>query len=536
MGDRTSQDRAPLWRLPLIVSVAIAARVWRWVDTDAIFADGPRFIEIAQAAGAGEWTAVFADDFHPLYPVLTAAVQPWFGDWENAAASVSIASGALAVVFLHGFVRDAYGAQPAWIAAAILALHPRVIDFSSDVQSEGLYLAMFLGALWAGWRVLSSSSVRAALACGCLAGLAYLVRPEGLGPLALVGLLGFVEVFRRRIAWRPALACALALGAGVVFTAAPYVWSLSDASGSLTLTQKKSVGALLGMDERRRGGKGRLPAPSASLPGIRVPKAERIARETDALAAAKSLGKKSIKVFRYEVLLLFLVGLWSVRGHPGLRGRFHLLLVAMYGVVLFGLAMSSGYVSRRHCLPALVPLFGYAAVGVPVLGRFLAEQLRVPSRLAWAPVAVGLSFVVVGSGIELAETRGERHLVERLAGESIARTAATTRPIVATPRRYAAYYAGAQHVPIQPTPYTLDSARLRAAGTTHVVLVESVLEPDEWAEVLSQPALEVLDRFEANGRSALVIAVGPATIEPMAVEAVAGEPTADTVPRDVTVH
>ncbi len=507
MEDQTSEQRATPWRLPLIVAIAIAARIWRWIDTDAIFADGPRFIEIAQAAGAGEWAAVFADDFHPLYPLLTAVVQSWMGDWESAAATVSIATGALAVLFLYALVHAAFGSRPAWIAAAILALHPRAIDFTSDVQSEGLYLAMFLGAVWTGWRVVSTPSLRWAAGCGCLAGLAYLVRPEGLGPVALVGLIGLFEIVRRRIPWKQGLACGIALGVGLALTAAPYVWSMSNASGSLTLTHKKSISAVLGIDDPSGAPKARIPAPSAPLPGIRGPKSREAAPKVGALGAAKLLGQKSLKAFRYEVLLLLLVGLWSVRGRPGLRGRFHLLLVAMYGVVLFGLMMTSGYVSRRHCLPALVPLFGYAALGVPIVGRFLLGLVRLPRSRRWSQVAAGLALVVVSAGLELSETRGSRHLAERLAGESIVGTTGTARPVVAAARRYPAYYAGAQHVPIQPSTYTLDSGRLRAAGTTHVVVSERDLEPAGWSEVLAQPALELVDRFEANGRSMLVIAV-----------------------------
>ncbi len=488
-----------------LMLVAVAVRSWRWGHTDVIFADGPRFLEIAQAAGAGEWGLVFADDFHPLYPLLIALVQPLVGDWELAAALVSIASAALTVYFLHELVRLAFGATPAWIACAMFAVHPTAVDFSSDVQSEGLYLAGFIGALYCGWRMLDERSGRWALGCGCLAGISYLVRPEGVGVAGIIGVVAMLETIRGALPFRRLATLGGGIALGVILAAAPYVWVLSDSAGSLTLTRKKSVAVVLGLQQASSAPL--LAPPSAPLPSLMTPTDLPVAKRGGADGLVE-LARKSTKAMRYEILLLLGIGLWSARGRPSMRGLFFLTLVGGYGVVLFGLFMSAGYISRRHCLPVLIPLFGYAALGVPLLGDGILRMLRLwrlPRSPGWA-TAAGLLIVAIASGVQLSGDRAQRHLAERRAGERVALSA--TRPlVVAAHRRYGAYYAGARYLPIQPSLYTLNPTRLRERGATHVILHETALDSATWDQVLERPGLRVVDRFEAEGRTTLLIEV-----------------------------
>ena len=72
-----------------------------------------------------------------------------------------------------------------WLGAALLVVHSRAVEFSSDVQSDGLYVGLFAAATWLAWRAIGSRRASLAAGAGVAAGLAYLTRPEGLG-VALV--------------------------------------------------------------------------------------------------------------------------------------------------------------------------------------------------------------------------------------------------------------------------------------------------------------------------------------------------------------
>jgi hypothetical protein len=67
--------------------------------------------------------------------------------------------------------------------------------------------------------------------------------------------------------------------------------------------------------------------------------------------------------------------------------------VGLYAVLLFGLLVSYGYVDRRHALPPLTLLLGYAAAGALVLIDGLTSWLETRGRgaerarlIAWATV------------------------------------------------------------------------------------------------------------------------------------------------------
>lgn len=502
----------PSWeRTAVIAILGLAALVrWiRWERTEVIFADGPRFLSIAKAAAAGDWAAVLQDDFHPLYPLTVAALHTIVPDWEAAGVGVSILGGVLAVACLYGLVRVAFGFSPAIVAAVIAAVHVRVVEFTSDVQSEGLYLGLFMGAVWASWRGLSERSIRWAAVAGGFAGLAYLTRPEGLGIVAVAGLVVLVEVIRRRWRLRDGIAWGAAFSVVAVLLVSPYLVAMSTQAGELTLTRKKSLSAMMGLSDETSGAL-RAASPSAPLPALNDPMLPPEFVPPDGLVPSLvELFRKALKTLRYDGTFLLLVGLWLARGRPTLRGRFFLALIGAYGLLLFGLMMSAGYVSRRHWLPVLVPLLGYAALAAPALGQAMLKLLRRPRWPAWAPAALGLILVIGPAVYDMGQMRASRHLAERWAGERAA-SMSEGDVVVATRRSYAAYYARGRHLPIQPSMDTLEPKKLRDRGATHVILSGDTFDQAHWKMVLARPGVHLVERFEANGREVVLLEVEPA--------------------------
>jgi hypothetical protein len=534
--------------LAVLVAAAALLRALAWWRTAVLFDDGPRFLAIAHAMADGWWDAALRDSFHPLYPALTALAHRLLGAgesaaaWETAGALVSVAGGAAAVGFLFLFLRDAFGPGPAWCGALLLAVHGRAIEYASDVQSDGLYLGLFAAGLWAGWRAWRGGSPALAAVAGAASGLAYLTRPEGLGLAVVLGGLGVASVacgrwrLRAGAAWIAALALATAVWVG------PYVWALHRQTGEWTLTHKKPIAALVGAAAVATPG-APTPPPDAGAPAARggaapVPRevsppppwldalglaapapiaAEEMAPEylaqdglrvalapspgARAFEALRMLVRHGIGALRYGVLALAVVGLWACRGRPGPRGVYLLATIALYVAALFALTASSGYVSRRHALPPLLPLFGLAGVGALAVGARLATAVGQPR---WSALAGGLVAIAFAAG-ELAGQVAPKRLDE-LAGRRAAewlRDHAPARGRLAASRQRLGYYAEMPYVPLTGVADHALSRYLSRTGTRYVVVEEpGQLEALRRAE---GDAVRVLHHVEVAGERAWVL-------------------------------
>jgi 4-amino-4-deoxy-L-arabinose transferase-like glycosyltransferase len=556
-----AQPSPPRERLALALCVlaAVALRMARWERTAVLFNDGPVFLALAEHAAAGQLETLLQHPFHPLYPLLVAALHavgaPFGLGLETAGALVSALAGGAAVLALHGFVRRAFGPREGLVAAWLLAFHAGAVDSGGDVQSEALYLALFLAAAAALWRALTEARVGAAFAAGAFAGLAYLTRPEGLG-VALVGL-GLVAIYtvRRRFALRRGVALAAAVAAGSAALALPYAAALSAESGRLELTRKKSVGWVVGSEGH--AGSGGLATGQAGMEAPKIPGAGRWRLEVQvggvvpsagaappgggsdaaakpeevgpdpydslvappwtprgALAATRDLLDDSAGALRPEMLALVLAGVFFLRGRPGRRAGFVAALVGAYGALLFALAMNVGYVSERHALPPLLLLLGYGAAGALALGRALARLRGTAAgserraRLATALLLAGVAAICLGKTLRRG---GLEDVAERRAAEWV--RAHAPGSVVAARKRRVAYYAGAPFVQLRPKTARGFDRYFEDHGVRFVVVnradVPEYIGLDDLVDVRR---LEEVERIEAEGEVALVYAYHP--VEP----------------------
>jgi hypothetical protein len=508
-----------------LAALAAGLRAARWARTDALFNDGPLYLALAEAIREGDLGTVLDHAYHPLYPALTALLAPLAGGLEPAALAVSVVSGAGALVALWAFLRGAFGARAAAVGGFLLAVHPRAIEFSADVQSEGCYLAFFLAAMACLWRSLAHARAGAAFGAGAFTGLAYLARPEGLG-LAAVGLaVGLGRLAARRLAPVPALRLAGAAALGLALAGGVYPLALHERTGEWLLTRKKTVAHLAGV-RSYQGPRvvAELPdAPESASPRAvllgelpALPEPEAAGERPPGLAAATyHLSRTVSSALRPELLLLLACGLYAARGRPGLRGALVGATVALYGAVLLGLALNVGYVSRRHVLPPFVPAFGYAALGLDWLAAALARAplpalAGRPRRLAIALlVAVG----ALGAGKALKPQRGAA-LAERRAAEWLREQGGAGGPVAAH-RRRVAYYAGARYHPLPKRFEAGVVGALRARGVRYLVLDA---DREESIPGLHEPAalgLRPVHESRAGGRRARVYELVPPPAPPI---------------------
>jgi hypothetical protein len=563
--DGPAASSAPPREGLLLAGLAVLAfvlRFARWERTAVLFNDGPVFLALAERSAAGAFGVLLQHPFHPLYPLTIAAVHalgaPFGLSFETAGALVAALAGSAGVLALYALVRAAFGPREALVAAALLAIHAAAVDVGGDVQSESLYLALFLGSAAALWRATSEGRPLAGLLAGALSGLAYLTRPEGIG-LALVGgaLVGW-RWLRGPLPFARAVRTATAIAVGAALLAAPYVAALSLKSGELTLTRKKSVGWIVGTEGHQ--GSGGLSTGQAGMEAPKIPREQLVAelgpaaapdaaeapreRATgappprDALdslvappwtkrgapAAFFDLLDDAVSALRPEVVPLVLLGLFALRGRPTRRAGFFAALCGAYFVLLFALAMNVGYVSERHLLPVVLLLLGYGAAGTLWAAERLAAlggAARSAARARALTAAILAIVLVVSLGKTLRRPEGIEDLAERRAAEWVREQAPGS--VVAARKRRVAYYAGGPFLQLRPRTAFSFEVYFATHRVRYVVVNQVDVEEYVGLDDLIGTRLREVHRVEEAGQTALVYTVLPRAAAP-AVSAAGGAP------------
>ena len=557
------------WRgakpITAIFLAALALRVAAAFRTAAIFNDGPRFLDIAKAMHAGDWLSALSDAYHPLYPFLVSIAHSALEfvsveSWEMAAVACSALAGAACVVPLYSFIRQAFDERAAAFGAIALAVHPYAVRFSADVQSDAVYLAFFLTAVALLFSALRSRRPALAFATGVATGLAYLTRPEGLGvAVVAVGWCG-IALLRGRWRLRAAAAWLSALAAGLVGLAGPYLLAIHAVSGSWIISQKKSIPELLGLSDGDGEGPGWASAAAAlggpvgwialagalvigmSLVGRNMHIVERLKSRNllrfwrPALAGltillwvavavqfpheALRFWSALVSALRPELWLLVAIGIGvSATKRPTDRALFIASFQLLYAAILFGLLLHFGYVSRRHVLPPLVLLLGYAGLGAAALAERCCDAAnRTSRRLREAVGRSGLGSKSVWRALITASIAAialpkalDDYRAEELAGRRAAewlREQSLPEGRVAAFRSKLGYYADREWVPLAWTNKLRPLATFSRQNVRYVIAEEAdpekELNPLNALRDLHDERLKEVFEVEVRGRHAIV--------------------------------
>ena len=246
----------PLALLFGIIVVAVGLRAY-WIIHHDTLVMGLTYVRIAEnLVNESTYVGLFEGPeliFPPFFPVLLALGSLLVG-WSvsESARLIPLLSGVLLVPVAFALVRLMYGLRVALGIAALMAVHPVFIDLSSTAESETVYLPLILVGLYWALRALDSGSLKHAVWCGTMFGLAYLTRPEALlFPVVVVTAMAVAGLRSLVVVRRVALQC-LCLVAPIVVLAAPYVAYLSLHTGGLRLDSKGVMNYTIG--ERRNSG------------------------------------------------------------------------------------------------------------------------------------------------------------------------------------------------------------------------------------------------------------------------------------------
>ncbi|MFQ5457061.1 MAG: ArnT family glycosyltransferase [Myxococcota bacterium] len=470
-------------RLALLILAACALRAVLGARDQVIFNDGPHFLDIARAFAAGNAHAAMGHVYHPFYSWLIAQAYPLIGDFEKAGTAVSVVAGTLIGLPLWALLRDLFGRRVAWVGAVLWAVHPHAAGYAANIQSDSVFLLFFLTGVLYLWRGLERLPAARACAPFALAGiasaLAYLTRPEGVGVVALGGLWLILGLWprplgrlRRELLPRFLAGCVLLVA--FLLPAWPYLENIHARTGVWQLTQKKSLGNLVGVKVQHR--------PLWARDEVK----ERVSREYGRPPSMKDSnfdryvgrGAALLVIFgealTWQIVPFFLLGL-AVRGRALWRTRSDLFLLsffALYGFTVYRLAVTLGTGSKRHLFTLVLLGLGWAALGVvslaPRLEGALARRGWKFARMAGTALLIVIAMTLLPKTLSV---NAKEHLGERQAGEWIrAHGPADRQPIVFAARERITYYARARYLPV-PVRYRYDAviAYVRGYGADYIV-------------------------------------------------------------------
>jgi Dolichyl-phosphate-mannose-protein mannosyltransferase len=449
---------------------------------------------------------------------------------EVAGRTISIVAGSLVVFPVHLIARFMYGPSLAIGAAALVGLHPYLIQLSTTVFSEPTYLTIVLTAIYTALRAMDGPTPQRLLFCGVLYGLAYLARPEALSYMvvATVFLTAHIAITgaNRR---RALLLRVLILPVGFALLAGPYVAWLSMETGHVILQGKSSFN--IPTEQRMQQGLSEYAAAFEIAPDL-TPRGTWM---QSSLAAIQNntvktselpalLMKRAKAVLRYDVetisrasqfgsLSLFALAFAGLFARPW---RVHLAVAQAHIALLLALVPVGQlftYNFQERFLILFVPFMCiWAAMGVALLARWargtwtaLGFNRLYRSGASRAVSAIAVAAVIAPSAAsalkQLTADRSSREIKEIIIDLAASRSAPMRIAATWTPP---AFEAGADFVWL-PFADELTARRfLTKSGVTHVVLrgTDAVLQlpyQRKWIEDGVPDAHSIVDTRLSTG-------------------------------------
>jgi hypothetical protein len=413
-----------------VIVLAAALHAWGMARATLPAQDGLIFIRVARAFHQRPWAEVVrGTDRHPLYPALIALAQPIVAkfeprgpeSWWLAAQGVSALAAVALLIPLHGLVRRLFDERTATLATLLFVLLPLPARVGHDTLADSVALLCTLGALRLGVAALDRRGWSSSIACGLVAGLGYLARPEvALVPVAVL-LAAMTSPRRVGIAHLGAFPKEEVGGAhptkrlgarwatlvvGFLVMVGSYAIVKGEVSEKLALRIATSQ-APSAKDAPRASGHG-LPK------GLDDPRWDFSAKEESGrvptrgwIDAARRLAAKWVEWMAWACAVLAIWGAVRARAVAKPAKRLVVVFLVVYTVALARHAATLGYLSGRHVLPIVLLTVPWAAAALRLIGRRLSAIMgwnRATAR------ALGTAFflMLIGSGITL-QARGSSH-------------------------------------------------------------------------------------------------------------------------------
>ncbi len=227
--------------LALIFAGALVLRVLLVLTRQMIQLDETAYVRMAEnlASGNGllDITGLTSTHFSPLLPFFIAGVAAIVRNFILAAYIVVVVFGALVTIpgFLLG--KEMGGNRVGLALAALLAVTPVLVDNSTLIYTESLYVFFLLIAIVFGRHMLLGCRIPCGTLAGGALGLAYLDNPSAVFYFVALLLLALAVAWRRGI-WRQMGKALLFFAVFFLVYAIPYVVFLHAELGKWTYSGK----------------------------------------------------------------------------------------------------------------------------------------------------------------------------------------------------------------------------------------------------------------------------------------------------------
>jgi len=194
----------PITALGLLILLALVIRIVAALVRPMIEMDETSYVRMAQNLAGGhspfDITGVDTTNFSPLLPLLIAGLATVVRDYVVSAYAVSIIFGALLLMPAYLLGKELGGGpRVGLMAAALVAVMPIYVDYSSLIYGENVYVFFLLMSVVFARHMLRGCRIPCSTLAGASLGFAYLANPSALLYLVIFLVLALVVALRKGI-------------------------------------------------------------------------------------------------------------------------------------------------------------------------------------------------------------------------------------------------------------------------------------------------------------------------------------------------
>jgi hypothetical protein len=396
------------WIVFILLGSALGVRLYMVFHTYLITNDAMLYIRMAKLISEGETSAAFGMLFFNLYPLLIAAFQKVFLDWELSGQLVSAVFGMLTLFPFYLLVRSLFGRSVAFISSILFVFHPYLVRFSAEVIRGPTFWFFFVTTLWVGWEAISRKRAWLFFLTSLLGGASFLLRPEGIFVVPIVAvwvLLDDLKTFKSTYRQRIVLALILLLTVPILVS--PAMLYLKKKTGHWFLGRAEDIPRLAVFDITMEGIEKDFDrmelnpwddSSEAQTDLIRLREFLSLAKEHRVGIVGLEFLRKFQKAMHPLLVFLLLFGVIMRRSIP-YRKREELFLLSVLVILFFVVlryGMATFYMGTRHMMAPVILCLAWVGVGVvEVEHRIRRTVLGPPSTVARRAISGSIGWILL---------------------------------------------------------------------------------------------------------------------------------------------
>jgi 4-amino-4-deoxy-L-arabinose transferase-like glycosyltransferase len=242
--------------LILLMLLALVLRIISALTREAIQLDETVYAHMAEALANGfgprDITGINSTNFLPTFPFFIAGIAAIFQDYVLSGYIVTITFGVLLLIPVYLLGKELVGEKTGLAAAALIAVNPYLVEISSTIYSESLYMFFILLAILFSRHMVRGCRVPCSILAGSSLGFAYLVNPFALIYLAIFIIVAFAISIKRGVWIHMVKALGVFLVSFFIYVT-PLILYLHSETGEWTYTGKNPTIVYAALENTRSG-------------------------------------------------------------------------------------------------------------------------------------------------------------------------------------------------------------------------------------------------------------------------------------------